>query len=110
MRSGLDKENGEAIGELGVGMIVPVEKWADTTFFELACDRAEESFIKAGALQPIEFREDDILVQEYPGQDAIAFLFHRRVLGKSRYHPCVIKLSPDVIAELVTAGRWQRPN
>ena len=100
--------NGEPIGEMGVGSVVPISKWADTTLFQFACDRAEQSFERAGALAPIEFDGADIQVQEFPAQDTIVFLFHKKVAGASRYHPCVIKFAPEMVSELVTMGRWVR--
>lgn len=103
---------GEPIGKLGIGQVVPVSKWADTTLFDFACERAEQSFVRAGAILPIEFEEQEILVQEYPAAQppAIAFLFTKKIAGKQKYHPCVINLTPEIVSELVTAGRWQRPN
>lgn len=106
----LDHVHGESIGTLGVGHVVPINKWDDTAFFEMACSAAARAFKAKGAYLPIHFSEGDVLVMEYPHMDRLAFVFCRQVAGQEVYVPYVIKLTPPVISELVNANRWQRPN
>ena len=102
--------DGESIGELGVGNTVPVSKWAESSFFTFAINRAEESMAKAGALLPIDFDPTEIISMEYHRQHKLAFVFHRRIAGVDVYHPCVIDLSPEVIKELKATDRWPSLN
>ena len=106
----LNHTDGENIDGLGVGKIVSIDKWADTQFFNLACDYAEAAFRKAGALHPVEFDGVEIMVMEYPGADRLAFVFCKHIAGAEKLFPFVIKLDPPVISELVNSGRWERLN
>lgn len=101
---------GESLGDLGRGNAVPVQKWADSSFFAFAINRAEESMLKAGALLPINFDQTEIICMEYHRQHKLAFVFHRRIAGKDVYHPCVIDLSDEVIKELRATNRWPNLN
>jgi|GEM_PF-5949568 len=103
----LDHENGEEIGDLGRPFIkVPLAKWADTNLWRQASDRARASFQAKGAMLPIVFNAQDVLVQEYPTRNTIAFLFCRRVAGEMLYVPVVLRLPPETVVELRLAGRW----
>lgn len=106
----LDHVNGEHIGKLGVGKVAPLMKWADTKFYEIACESAEAAFYKAGALLPITFDTSDVLVMEYPAKDRLAFVFCRNIAGQEKLFPFVFTLAPEAISELVNTGRWQRLN
>lgn len=103
----LNKERGEIIGDLGRGFrIVPNEKWRDTMLWTQAAKFAVAAFVKSGALLPIHFDDDHVLVQEYPIDSKIAFIFERKVAGKEMLYPYVFSLSPKAIAELRVSGRW----
>lgn len=107
----LDKTNGEIVGELGRGFrIVPNSKWRDTHLWDDAVERAREAFKKAGSWLPITLTDDHILVQEYPSQDRIAFIFERKVAGKERLVPVVYTIGAQMKAHLVQMGRWERQN
>lgn len=103
----LDKTNGEIIGDLGRGYVkVPWGKWADTAFAQEAVRRAQHAFKNKGAMLPIHISEADILVQEYPLQNRVAFLFQRRIAGEWTYCPVVVLLDESSISQLKMAGRW----
>lgn len=99
--------SGELIGDLGRGFrVVPNAKWRDTLLWTQASENAIRAFCTSGALLPISFSDDDILVQEYPLRNQIAFIFERRVAGKEMIYPYVFTLSPNAVAELRNTGRW----
>jgi len=75
--------------------------------WRLACQAAAEAFAASGALRPVTFDDDHILVQEYPGTQQIAFIFARPVAGQPMHYPYIFTLSRQAIAELRTAGRWE---
>lgn len=103
----LDRANGELIGNLGRQFqIVPLNKWADTPLWSQAVKSAIGAFEKKGALHPISFDEQHVLVQEYPTQGRIAFIFARKIAGQEHFLPVVMKLDERTIAELKMAGRW----
>ena len=103
----LDRVNGEEIGDLGRHfLIVPLAKWSDTPLWQDACRRAQHALVKKGALLPIVFDEQSVLIQEYPTQARILFLFARKVAGKWVYVPVVMALSDETIAWLKMSGRW----
>lgn len=107
----LDKHKGEVIGSLGPGYrVVPFAKWMDTPLPKIAVERAIKSFMKKGALLPIRFQDDDVLVQEYPQDGRLAFVFQRVVRGRVLHAPIVFKFPPETIADLRLAGRWGASN
>jgi len=104
----LDKVNGELIEGLGRSfVVVPLRKWADTEMWTEARAKAAAAFGKKGALYPVQISEDDVLVQEYPAQQRLAFLFHRKVAGRSYYMPVVMIFDERTVASLKMAGRWK---
>jgi hypothetical protein len=108
----LNHESGELIGDLGPGYkVVPVRKWMATTFFETAASAAAKAFCGSGSVMPakgMRFDQQQILVQEYPQQNKLAFVFHRKVANRDHFYPYIFEFSPDMVAELVTAGHWDR--
>jgi hypothetical protein len=117
----LNRTKGEHIEGLGEDYrTVPLSKWSDTNLWDAACREANAAFAKAGCMVAVVFDEAHVLIQEYPGQDRIAFLFNRKVpvapwkrsdpseVHKDLYHPVVIRLSPGLKNELVMAGRWPK--
>lgn len=107
----LDRVNGEKLQGMGDEyVVVPVQKWRDTSFWAIAMAKAAESFVAAGAMLPVHIGDDQVVVQEYHGRKpALAFIFGRTIAGEPHYHPHVFDLSPAIIAELTTAGRWKKP-
>ena len=104
----LDKVNGELIEGLGRDFVIaPLSKWADTPMWREATERAQLAFRKKGALLPIVIHEDDVLIQEYPSQSRLAFVFHRKVAGRSVYLPVVMLLDDRTVSGLQMAGRWR---
>lgn len=107
----LDKINGEAVGDLGRGFrIVEASKWRDTFLWDDAVKRAQAAFKKRGALLPIVIGDDCVLVQEYPAQDRIVFIFERMIARKEWLLPVVYKMDKAMKEQLILAGRWQRMN
>lgn len=97
---------GEYLAGIGRGSVAPVEKWANWSFLSVALARAEEAFVKAGALQPIEIANDQIQIMEYHRRRKLVFVIHRKIAGKDRYHVESFDLSPEVIAELTATEKW----
>lgn len=104
----LDKVKGEQIGGLGhVYRVVPAAKWRMTSLFESAATAAEEAFTRSGALAPITFDEEEVLVQEYPKAAKLAFVFCKRIRGNEHFYPFVFDLPPQMIADLIVTNKWE---
>lgn len=96
-------------GDLGNDFrIRPASAWTDTSLFDVACSAAAEAFNASGALSPIRFSADDVMVQEYPTQDKLEFLFVRRIAGQEHFYRYVFDLPPAMVSDLVNSGRWKR--
>lgn len=98
-------------GEIIQGMperyvVAPSSRWTDSPLFADAAKHAAAAFAQSGALQPIFFSAEDILVQEYPDTCQVCFLFARKIAGKPHFYPFVFDLSPEMVAHLKTVGRW----
>jgi len=105
--TGLDHNNGERIEGLPERYVVaPADRWTDSPLFADAVKHAVDAFMQAGALRPIFFGADDILVQEYPDTRQVAFIFARKIAGKPYYYPFVYDLPDDMVAQLKAVGRW----
>ncbi len=103
----LNRQTGELIGDLGPHyQIAPLDRWASTPLYAQAEKHAAEAFFAAGALAPLYFRDDDVLVQEYPSQRKLAFLFQRKIAGKEHFYPYVFDLPDDMVAQLRAIGKW----
>ena len=80
--------------------------------FEDALARAREAFEEKGAIfgnsrLALSFPEDAILVQEYPSEHKVEFIFVRKVAGEEmfvRIPPYT--LPPNVIGWLKATNRW----
>lgn len=98
---------GERIQGLGEDfVVVPTSRWTDTVLFQEAYDNAVKSFEQSGALIPIRIEDTEIMVQEYPKDNKLLFLFYRQIRGRDHYYPFVFNLPPPMVAELRTIGRW----
>ncbi len=121
---GLDRENGELLvsqkkGNLGPQYrVVPVAKWLDLPYWEAAHQEAISVFARTAAdermkqkraiFPPARLSPDSVVVQEYPTQGRLVFIFQARIGVKDMHHPVVISLSPEDITQLVLMGRWKR--
>ena len=119
----LDRANGEVLDGLPASMYVRVEarelanltnvkteckikkkfgfRTAQRPIFDDAVAFAIEGFASAGALRPIRFDEDDVLVQVYPKDMKVAVIFQRRVAGEDWYVSRVYDLPKPVIESLL---------
>lgn len=102
-----NRETGEIIGNLGSDFVISTaERWGATGLLLVAIEHAVEAFTSSGAVLPITIRPDEILVQEYPRQNKVAFLFQRRIAGKEHFYPYVFDLPPQMITKLAASGLW----
>ncbi len=107
----LNRETGEIIGDLGTSYyIAPFARWVDTPLFGEACSQAADAFISAGALLPVDFREPDVLIQEYPDTNRVAFVFQRKIGGREHFYPYIFALPHPMVQSLRLTGRWGRPH
>lgn len=103
----LDHAKGEIIGDLGTDYVVaPFLRYAGTPLHWDAMRHAVAAFQAAGALLPITFEPDDVLIQEYPRHNKLAFVFQRRIAGKEHLYPFVFDMPPKMVAELKNLGKW----
>lgn len=102
-----DRHKGERIEGLPERYVVaPNSRWTDSPMFADAAKHAAAAFAQSGALHPVFFSADDILVQEYPDTYQVAFIFARKIAGKPYFYPFVYDLPPEMVAWLKNAGRW----
>ena len=104
----LNREKGEFLEGLGTDYVVaPNHRWIDTKLFKEAARHALEVFRESGSLAIRQhFDDDEILVQEYPKQRKLAFLFCRKIRNEPYYYTFTWDLPPEMIAELRMSGRW----
>ena len=77
--------------------------------FDDAVAHALEAFKAAGALFPVRFDEDDVLVQVYPKDFKVAIVFQRRIAGADQYVSRVYDLPAPVMSSLLaTTGKTIR--
>ena len=130
----LDRENGETLGGLRAVPHVVVEtrllanltnfmceytpkkkfmtanaKRAARPVFADAVANAIEAFAAKGALRPIRFGDDDVLVQVYPGDLKVAVIFQRRIAGTVYYAPSYYDLPKPVLDALLEASGKKLP-
>ncbi len=97
----IDHTQGEVIEGLGHGFVVLTQQHKcqirGSDFFEIAASHAAEVFFNAGALLPITFDDEEVVIQHYPCDNKLAFFVHeihprRRALlpvhlhAVARYH------------------------
>lgn len=73
--------------------------------FDDAVASAIEAFAAAGALRPIRFDEDDVLVQIYPVEKKVAVIFQRSIAGKDHYVTRTYDLPPPLCDDLMSQSR-----
>jgi hypothetical protein len=106
----LNHHAGEKLGDLGDDyVVVPPHKWADTPMWHKAASAAAAAFVKAGAMAPVRFDADAVLVQEYHAIDTLVFVFARHIAGQEYFHPVTIEFPPEAAAHLRLIGRWPKP-
>lgn len=125
----LDRRNGETLDGFDGSMHIVIEprilaemnnllteyqvrkKFRTTTgrrpIFDDAVARAIDCFAAAGALRPIRFTEDDVLVQVYPKERKAAVLFQRRIAGREFFFWYSYDIPEVVIGSLLDAARKQ---
>lgn len=107
----LDHDNGENIEGLGPGFHVSKgrqkEYWKHTSLWNEACRDAARVFHAEGALLPVTFDDRQVLIQEYPRLNKVAFIYCRQVAGKELFHVFAFDLPDDLIKELKVTGKWQ---
>ena len=104
----LNKDAGEHIDGLpGAYRVVPNQKWRESKLFDQAAEEAAKIFAAQGALLPIGFDDDEVLSQEYPSSNQLAFLFVKNIRGQEHFYPYVYALPVEMVAELAAIGRWK---
>lgn len=104
----LDKIKGEVLEGLGHKYeIAPNYKWRESQLFEEAAMAAAEAFMNSGALWPITFDEEEVLIQEYRESNQIAIIFSKNVRGTEQLYPFVWDLPADMVRELRAIGKWE---
>lgn len=108
----LNKQSGEIIGDLGTAYrVVPMAKYVGSPFLEQAADEAYAAFRKAGACILRRFKDEDVLIQEYPQTDPskpakVAIAIQRMVKGEELFSISVFNLAPEVISQFRLRGLW----
>jgi hypothetical protein len=125
----LDRANGEVLGGLNASqhIVVPPRHLAALTryrteyapkakfvtararkpsrpVFEDAVANAIEAFAAKGALRPIRFDDEDVLVQVFPKDLKLAVVFQRRIAGTVYYAPSYYDCPKPVLDALVAAA------
>ena len=70
--------------------------------FDDAVAHAIAAYAEAGALRPIRFNDDDVLVQVYPKQRQVAVMFQRMVAGKEMFVTRFYDLPQPVVESLLS--------
>jgi hypothetical protein len=103
----LNHKTGEVIEGLGREFrVVPNEKWRESKLFDDAANSAAAAFLKAGALWPILFDDEEVVTQEYPNDNRLVIVFLKKIKGEDVLYPFVWELPPEMTAELSALGKW----
>ena len=126
----LDRDNGEVLAGLNAGLHVaippralasltqyrteyvpPTAKFitastrkASRPVFDDAVANALAAFKAKGALSPVRFDEDDVLVQAYPKDLKLAVIVQRSIAGVVHYAPSYYDLPKPVLDALLAAA------
>lgn len=124
----LNRDAGERIeGMSDKFRIAPLAKWRELTGIQVpyqvptkfrpktayrpmvddAFETARKAFADAGALVPVVINENDVLVQEYPDERAVVFVFRRVIAGQEMFVTRKYDLDDKLIGFLKTTGRWE---
>jgi hypothetical protein len=102
-----DRIAGERLEGLGDRFrVVPNRKWRETPLFSNAAHNAAKAFMDEGALWPVLFDDEEFIVQEYPSDHKVAFVFEKRIRNKLRYFVWVWDIPDEGIRELKADGKW----
>lgn len=125
----LDHENGEILEDRDfVFRVVPVEKYMnlprlttlvrETTgnkfkreitvqrsIWEAAFGLARTAFTEAGA--PAGTISYDVIVQEYPREHVVAFVFCMTIRGEERFVTAPFQLTAEQIGDLIATNQWE---
>jgi hypothetical protein len=77
--------------------------------FDDAVANAIEAFADKGALRPIRFDADDVVVQVYPHDFKVAVIFQRSIAGTVHYSTSFYDLPPAALACLLDAAGKRAP-
>ena len=77
--------------------------------FDDAVAKAGEYFLKRGALAPVRFNEDDVLVQAYPSDLKLAVVFRRSIAGTVELCSLFYDLPKPVLDALIEAAGKKVP-
>lgn len=112
----LNRDIGEVIEGLGhMFRVVPTDKWATTEYgaphFVKAWEEATKAFKKSARKfcnpgEKMELGRADILVQEYPLLDKVAYVFERKINGEPMVYAYVCDIDPRLIEALRLSGNW----
>lgn len=124
----LNRDAGERIeGMPDKFRIAPLAKWRELTGIQVpyqvptkfrpktayrpmvddAFETAAKAFADAGALIPVVINESDVLVQEYPDERVVVFVFRRVIAGQEMFVTRRYDLDERLIGFLRTTGRWE---
>ena len=78
--------------------------------FDDAVAKAIDAFAAKGAMRPIRFDEDDVLVQVYPGDMKVAVIFQRAIAGVVHYAPLYYELPKPILDSLLSAAGKRVPS
>ena len=78
--------------------------------FDDAVANAIEAFAAKGALRPIRFDEDDVVVQVYPRDLKVAVIFQRSIAGTVHYAPSYYDCPKPVLDALLEAAGKRVPS
>lgn len=72
--------------------------------FDDAVAHAIAAFAEKGALRPIRFNEDDVLVQVYPRELQVAVMFQRMIAGKEYFAVRTYPVPAPILDSLLVAA------
>ena len=78
--------------------------------FDDAVANAIHAFKAKGALAPVRFGEDDVVVQVYPKDLKLAVIFQRSIAGAVHYAPSYYDLPKPVLDALLAAAGKRVPS
>jgi len=131
----LDRENGEVLNGLKASVHVAIpsrllaaltryrceyqgkrkfyaasQKKPTRPVFDDAVANAIEAFAAKGALRPIRFNDEDVVVQVYPKDLKVAVIFQRSIAGTVYYAPSYYDLPKPVLDALLEAAGKRVPS
>ena len=113
----LNHEEGEVLTgeglEKAMYRVVPLEKWKGHQLFEIAAGYAILAFAQSTGSPILDvggwkagFQDDQVLVQEYPLHNRLAFIFTTSHAGENLYYPYIWTLPDETVSELINTNKW----